>query len=112
MAVIADAVRREPLAGFREQDVLLQRAPGARHAGLRVDDDVVGLDQLVREERHQRQLRRRGVAARIGAETRRRDLLPVELGQAVDGLLLQFWCMVLVTIPFCVGGRVGESKVR
>ena len=41
VAMIADAVGRKPLARLREQDVLLQRAPGARHAGLGVDDDVV-----------------------------------------------------------------------
>ena len=41
VAVIADAVRREPLARFRKQNVLLQRAAGAGDPRLGIDDDVV-----------------------------------------------------------------------
>src|SRR4030065_1815473 len=54
VAVIADAVRREPLARFREQEVLLQAAAGAGDARLGVDDDVVERDELRLGERQKR----------------------------------------------------------
>jgi hypothetical protein len=46
MPVRADRIGRQPLAGLAEQRVLLQAAAGAGDARLRVDDDVVDVDQL------------------------------------------------------------------
>ena len=75
VTVIADAVGRQPLSGLREQDVLLERAASARDAGLRVDDDVVGLDQLGFGERQKRKQRGSRVATRACDEARGFDLV-------------------------------------
>ena len=106
MAVIADAVRRQALARFREQDVLLQRAAGAGDARLRIDDDAVGHDQLGLGQRQKREQHGGGIAARTGDEARGLDLLRVVLGQPVDGLLEKLRRAMLAAIPFGIDGGV------
>src|SRR5262249_50649379 len=39
------------------------------------------------------------------------DRAPMNLGQAVDCFLLQFWRMMLVPIPFGVSSRISEAKI-
>jgi hypothetical protein len=51
MAMAADAIGRKPFARLGEEDVLLERAPGPGDARLRVDDDVLGQNQLVLQAR-------------------------------------------------------------
>lgn len=64
--VMADAVGVKALRHFGEQHLLLGRAPRTGHARFRIDHDLVDLDGLGLQERNERQLRRRGVAAGIG----------------------------------------------
>ena len=107
----ADRIGRQALARLAEQRVLLQPAAGAGDARFRVDDDVVDVDQLGFRKRHQREQHRSGIAAGTGDQPRGRDLLPVELGQAVDGLALQFQRPVLMAVPLRVGVLVTQPEV-
>ena len=79
VAVVADAVGVKALGYFREQHLLLRRPARSGHAGLGIDDDLVGIDGLGLEQRNERELRAARVAARIGDEPRRLDLAPVAL---------------------------------
>jgi hypothetical protein len=66
----ADAVRGDPLEHRRGVRARRGRASGAGDARLRVDDDVVRLDQV--GERQEREQRGRRVAAGVGDEPTRR----------------------------------------
>ena len=46
VAVMADAVGVKAFGDFREQHLLLRRPARSGHAGLGVDDDLVGIDGL------------------------------------------------------------------
>ncbi len=77
---------------------------------LGVDDDVILLDQPLLQQRHQRDLDGRGVAAGVGDQPRLSDVVAQQLGQAVDGLLLKLGGGVLAAVPgwffyFWGGGR-------
>ena len=84
--VPADAVGREALVAFGEVIGQLGRTARARDSALGVDDDAGALDQVLGDQGRQRQDARRGVAARVGDQAGRRNLLAKQLGQAVDGL--------------------------
>ena len=61
--------------------------PAPADAALRVDDDALRLDQAGLQQRRQGQDRRGRIAARIGDQRRRADLLAKQLRQAVDRVL-------------------------
>ena len=88
--------------------VFARLAARAGHARLGVDHDVG--DQLRRGERGKREDRCGREAARTGDEVRARDLIAVELGQAVDRPLDQLGVRVL-DIPALVGCEVAQAKV-
>ncbi len=111
VAVMADAIGVEALGHFREQHFLFRRPARAGHARLGVDDDLVGIDGLGFEQRNQRQLGAGRVAAGIGDEPRRLDLVPINFGQAVDRSLLQFGREMLVAVPARIGGGIGEAEI-
>ena len=111
VAVIADAVRREPLARFREQDILLQAAAGAGDARLRIDDDVRRVDQLRFHERQKREQHRGRIAAGTGYEPRSGDFVAIVLGQAVDRVFQQRGRAVLIAIPLGIGAGIAQAKI-
>ena len=88
-------------------------SPPARpgHAGLGVDHDLVRLDRLGLQQRHQRKLRAGRVAAGIGDEPRLLDLVAVNLDQAIDRLLLQLRRMMLVAVPARIGRGVVQPEI-
>ncbi len=88
MAMAADAVGMEALGDLREQHLLLRRPARPGHAGLGVDHDLVGVDGLGAQQWNKRELRAARVAAGIGHQLRPLDLLPIDLDQPVDRLLL------------------------
>ena len=85
VAMPLDLVRRQVLRDRDEVRRLGRLAAGAGHAGLRVDERVRG-EVLQRQQRQQRGGR---VAARRGHELRVADLVAVQLGQPVHGLVEQ-----------------------
>ena len=107
----ADRIGRQPLARLAEQRVLLEPAACAGDARFRVDDDVVDVDQPGFRKRHQREQRRRRIAAGTGDQPRRGDLLPVKLGEAVHGFALQFERPVLMAVPLRIGVLVTQPEV-
>ena len=112
MAVTADAVRRQPLARFGEQNVLLERAPGAGNARLGVDDDVLACDQFRLGERKQRKQHGGGIAAGTGHQPRRTDLVAVVLGKPVHRRLDQLGGAMLVGVPLGVEFRIAQPEIR
>ena len=73
VAVVEHAVRRHAAVALREVRPLGRRLARARHARLRVDDDVGVRDEEAGVgERREREQRRRRVAARVGDEPRAR----------------------------------------
>mmetsp|Transcript_25951 Transcript_25951/g.67087 ORF Transcript_25951/g.67087 Transcript_25951/m.67087 type:complete len:248 (-) Transcript_25951:137-880(-) len=109
--VVGDTVRRKPVGNLAEERALLRRAACAGHARLRVDNDAVALDQPRLQERHQRQLRRSGVAAWVGDDARAGDLLTVHLGEPVHRLGLKLRCAVRHVVPSLVHLCVLEPEV-
>ena len=111
VAMMTDAIGMEAFRHLGEEVGLLGRAAGAGDARLGVDDDRFRLDRLGLEERQDRQLRRRRVAARIGDEAGRLHLPAIDLGEAVDRLGLQGLGLVLMAVPAGIGGLVGEPEI-
>ena len=87
-------------------------AAGTRDPRLGVDDDVVGIDLARFDKRNERQLRRGRIAAGIGHEPRIPDRVALDLGEAIDGFLLQIGCAMLVTIPFGISTDVVRGGNR
>ena len=110
--VLRHRIGREPLARLGEERVLLQTAPGAGDARFGVDDDVADIDQPGLRDRHERQQRRRRIAAGTGDKPRAPYLVAIELRQPVDRFLLQRRRTVLMAVPFGVDRHVGEAKIR
>ena len=71
----------------------------------------VGLDQLVAQERNERQLRRRRVAARIGDQPGGADRVAIVLGQAIDRLLLQLQRLMRMAVVLRIELRVAQPEV-
>ena len=111
MPVMADTISVKALRHFGELHLLLGGPARSGDAGFGVDHDLVGIDGVRFQQRHERKLRAGRVAARIGDEPRFLDLLPVDLDQAIDRLFLELRRMMGMTVPVCVGGRVGEPKI-
>eukprot|EP00955_Chlamydomonas_euryale_P017372 185469-Chlamydomonas_euryale.AAC.3 len=87
------------LCNLAVQVGLLGGASGARHAALGVDDDVLRSDEASLEQRVQRQLGARRVAARVGQQAGALDLLAPKLRDAVHRLLLQLHRRMLMPVP-------------
>ena len=100
-----------PSDDFGEQHLLLGRPARSGHAGLGIDDDLVGIDRLGAQQRDERQLRAGRIAARIGDEARLLDRVAIELDQPVHRLFLELRRIMLVAIPARIGGRIGETKI-
>ena len=83
---VQQPVGGEVLVDRAEVQRLLEPAPGARHARGGVDDDAGRLDQAGAQQRGQGQAGRRRVAPGGGDEGRPGQVVPEQLGQAVDGL--------------------------
>ena len=111
VAVVADAVSVKAFGHFREQHILARRPPRPGHARFGVDDDLVGIDRVRLQQRDQRQLGAARVAAGIGDEPRRLDLSPIDLGETVDRVFLQFGRGVGMAVPARIGGRIGQAEI-
>ena len=85
-------------------------APG--DARLGVHDDVPGLDRARLDQRHQRELRARRVAARICHQARPRHLPALDLRQPVNRAFLQFGRPVRMAVPLRIGLDIGQPEVR
>mmetsp|Transcript_45096 Transcript_45096/g.141231 ORF Transcript_45096/g.141231 Transcript_45096/m.141231 type:complete len:353 (+) Transcript_45096:196-1254(+) len=112
VAVGGDAVGVNAVGNLAEERALLGGTPRPGGAAFRVDDDIIRLDEALLEQRDERQLRGRGVAARVRHEARLGDVPAGHLGEAVDGLLLELHGDVRLTVPLLVGVNVGEAEVR
>src|SRR5262245_40204951 len=89
------AVSVKAFRDFREQHGLFCSPPRPGHSRLGIDDDFIELDRLVLEQGNERKLRTCCVAAGIGDQSRFLDVPPVNLGEPVDGLLLELGCVML-----------------
>ena len=85
--------------------------PAAGDAALGVDDDVRRLDQAGLQQRGQGQDGAGRIAARIGHQLGRRNLVAEQLGQAVDDLAHAVRIGVLLAVPLGVDFRVVETVV-
>mmetsp|Transcript_43473 Transcript_43473/g.130416 ORF Transcript_43473/g.130416 Transcript_43473/m.130416 type:complete len:299 (-) Transcript_43473:116-1012(-) len=112
VAVLADAVAIDALCNLAVQVGLLGGASGARHAALGVDDDVLRSDEASLEQRVQRQLGARRVAARVGQQAGALDLLAPKLRDAVHRLLLQLHRRMLMPVPLCIQLGIAKAEVR
>ena len=108
VAVARHPVGVDVLVDGHEVGLLGGGAPGARHARLGVDDDV--LDQPCARQRREREQRRGRIAAGVGDQRGAADLLAVQLGQPVDGLVEQLGRLVLA-VPPLVHRRVAQAEV-
>jgi len=111
MPMACNAVRMEALRHFAEQHRLLEPAPGSRGTRLRIDHDVVGIDQPGTDQREQEQQSRRRIAAGTGGQPRLRDCIPIVFGEPVDRFLLKLRRTVLVAVPLRVGVEVAQPEI-
>ena len=94
-----------------EQDVLLGRAPRARHAGFGIDDQGRARDQqLLAGEGHRRQQDGCRVAAGIGDALGADQGIAAQLGQPV-GAGQQLGVGMLHLVPLRVDGGIVEPQV-
>ena len=114
--VVPNAVGVDALRDLGVEEVELRRAARTGDAGLGVDDDVLVADQSGFEQRDEGELDRGGVAAGVGDEARCFYLVAGELGEAVDCFLLEFFGLVLASVPvflfFLVLKFFEEKKVE
>ena len=96
---------------FRMQQVFLQRPPGAADPGFQVNDDIVKVDHPGLDQRAQRVLAGSRIAAGPRDQPRLGDFGTVELGQPVDGFLLQFQRRMRFAVPSFIFVRVAQAKV-
>ena len=111
VAVPADVVGRDALVALGVVGGELQRAAGPGNAALRVDDDRLRIDQPGLQQRRQRQNGRRRIAARIGHQLGRRNLLAEQLGQPVDDLAQPLRVGMLLAVPLGVDFGVVQPVV-
>ena len=111
MAVVCHLIGGEALVELGVVVALGGLAPGPGDAGLAVGDDAVRFDEAVSQSRDQGQGHRRGVAARVGDELFAFDLLPEELRQAVDGLLVEGLVGKGAAVPLLVGFLALQAEV-
>mmetsp|Transcript_39650 Transcript_39650/g.66541 ORF Transcript_39650/g.66541 Transcript_39650/m.66541 type:complete len:288 (-) Transcript_39650:546-1409(-) len=112
MPMLAHAVRVDALGDLAVQVGHLRPTAGAAHPGLRVDDDVLRLDEASLQQGDERQLHGGRVASRVGHDTRFLDRLAVELSEAVRHLFLEVQGRVRSTIPLRVFLGVPQPEVR
>ena len=105
-----NTVRLEAVVKLGQKIRLLCRAPRARYAGLRVDDDARHVDEVILGERCEREDARRRVAARVANDLRAANRLAIELRQTVDALSILV-CM-LDFVPRFIDRCVREAIVR
>ena len=111
VAMPADVVGRDALVALGIMGGELQRAAGPGDAALRVDDDRLRIDQPGLQQRRQRQNGRGRIAARIGHQLRRRNLLAEQLRQSVDDLAQPLRVGVFLAVPLGVDLGVVQAIV-
>ena len=104
--MFADAIAVDALSNFRVQEIDLGTAACPADPGFCIHDDILWLDEACSQKGVQGELNGGGIAAWVGDQPCGLDLLPVDFCQAVDGFLLQLWCLVLTAIP------VGYEQIR
>ncbi len=90
MTVCGDAVGLHTLVYLTEEVCQLLAAACTTRTGQGIDDNAVGIDDAFLGQGIDTQEGNGGEAARIGNETRIRNLLPVQLRQAVNSFLQEF----------------------
>ena len=112
MAVLAAlTIAKDVGLPLGKQHVFLERPPGPGNPVLQVADDVVEVDQPALDQRAQRELHGRGVAAGPGDQPRGANVVAVELGQAVNRLFLQIDRDMGGAVPFFISRRVAEAEI-
>ena len=86
VAMPADLIGAYTLVNLGEQELDVHAPARAGDARLCVDDDV-GLDEPRRGDGREGKNRGSRIAARIGDQTRARNLVAVQFRQTVDGVL-------------------------
>src|SRR6266704_2800055 len=110
VAVLRNAVWADALVDRAEEERVLDSMTRAAHAGLRVDDDVLGHEARL-ERGDQREQRRGRIAAGVGDEARGPHAIARQLGEAVDGFLQELGRGVGVAVPAFVELRVSQTEV-
>ena len=100
MAVAANAIGGNAAIELGEEHFLFGAATRTGNARHGSNHDVIRCNHFFFDEGNERQQRTGGVAAGVGDEARLRDGLARELGEAIDGLLLELLGLVLAAVPF------------
>jgi hypothetical protein len=108
VAVAVDPVGSEVLGDAHEREAVPSPAPGARHAGLRIDHNRP--DQPGACQRSECQDGGGGIAARVGDQLGAADLLTSQLGEPVHRVFQQLGLSVR-PVPALVDRGVDEAKV-
>ena len=99
-----DLVRLKRFAHFAVKGGQGWRPTGAADTGFGIDDNCCRIEQILFDQRDQRQQRAGGITARIAHQGSGLDVVVIHLRQSVDGLLQQ--------VPGAVGLIVGFVAVR
>ena len=108
VAMAEDGVGREIVCGVHEVGLVGGLLAGAADAAFGVADDaVVEIDEAGAEKRRKREDNGRGVAAGVGNEARRGNLVAMKLRRAVNGLGLEGGGERGIGVGELVDGAVG-----
>mmetsp|Transcript_11238 Transcript_11238/g.31874 ORF Transcript_11238/g.31874 Transcript_11238/m.31874 type:complete len:228 (+) Transcript_11238:1647-2330(+) len=102
VSVAGHTIRIDPFGHLREQRSHLRSSASARHPGLRINDDVRGLQEPLGQQRYQGELSACGIASRVSHQPSSFHLITVDLCQPIHSILLQLGCLVLPTIPLSI----------
>ena len=112
MPVLRDAVGAQALVTFRKKVIDLRIAARAAHATHRAHHDALRLQQPPLQQRIERENDARRVTPRRGHELRTRDLLPVNLRQAIHTQRRQLRRVMHLAVKFVIDRHVLDPKIR
>ena len=109
--VIQHGVRREIFRDFAKTGFETRFPARAADAGFRIaNDSACAIDHARRDERLNRQIGRRWIAAGIRNEPRARDPVPAEFRQTIDGFGKQLRRRMFFFVPARVVGGLAQAE--
>jgi hypothetical protein len=109
--VIQHRISGEIIGHFAEAGFQTRLAPGTADPGFGVANNSGGsIGHAARDQRLDREIRRRGITARIRNQACTANALAAELWQAIDRLAQQLRRRVLLFVPARIRGCIAQAK--
>ena len=106
-----NAVRPHAFIAFDKKIIDFGLPPGAAHPTQAVGDDVIRLDQLVAEQRNQRQQNTGWITAGARDQSCAGNFVAINLRQSVDRVAQEAGCAVFVRVKLEVSCGIFDSEI-